>query len=565
MINFTRRRVIALIIVIPAVLFPLGAFAQDVEQATRETDRSFREETEGKLKPAVPEEPEIERKEKEPEGAERAAFFIKRIELTGNESFPAEDFRPLIEKYEDKKTSLEELNLLAKEIEREYIKKGIIAACIIPPQDIKDGMMKLEVIESRMGVLDIKAHEHFKNQRLSYYWQLKPGEVIDYQKISRSLQHMSDNPDRSVKAVLHAGREPRTTDILLETETSLPAHFSYAMDREGSAPTGKLRQTYGVRHNNLAGFDDVFLGGYTFTAHSDAFYFFHRVPVTPFGTSLMYGYSYSQASPKKEYRINEITSRAHNGSLYVYQDLFNGDRHIGEVYGGLDVKNKTITINSMQTFSRDRLRIMRLGGNFVYRTSGSVTSVSPELSQGLNGLGACEKYDLASRGAENRFTKFNLGIEHKTNLPLDFQANIKCNGQLSFSGLTPQEQFSLGGINSVRGYPAGDYLADSACQINTELLIPAFFIPQEIKLPFDKKALRDEVTPLLFFDYGYGKKHETIGTDKNHDRLAGMGAGLRLFLYEHLLLRMEWGLPVAHDPITDSRGSFFHLSFDFEI
>ncbi len=549
---------------ITILLFNPTLYSQTkVDQATREIDRSLRKELEKKLKVSPAKIPEI-KKEEARKVEEEVKFYVKKIELKGCESVSPEEFKPLLEKYEDKELSLKELDELAKRIEEEYLKKGIIAACFVPPQEIKEGVVILQVVEAKMGKLEIKEHKYFDKNKLAYYWKIKPGEVLRYEKISQSLYLMNKNPDRRVKAVLHAGKKPQTTDILLDVNTRFPLHFTYNFNNEGVKYTGKQRKTFGARYNNFLGLDDILLGGYTFGKNFSGLYIYHRIPLTKSGTSIMYGYSYSKSFPKKEFEEYGIDGRTKNVSFFIYQDIFEGARYLGEIYTGLDIKDKCIKTYT-GTSSKDRLRILRWGGNFTFKTPKTVIYVGPELSQGINLFGARRKSALSSRGAKNTFTKFNLEFGCRNILPFNLEGNLKLKSQISSTTLSPQEQFSLGGIDSVRGYPAGDCLADDALQVNLELLIPMFFIPSSLKLPLDKELLKEEITGLIFFDYGYGKKRRTFEGGKSTCNLKSLGVGLRIKLLQKAFLRLEWGFPLGDEPLTEKSKSRFHFSVDLEV
>ena len=191
--------------------------------------------------------------------------------------------------------------------------------------------------------------------------------------------------------------------------------------------------------------------------------------------------------------------------------------------------------------------------------------MNPELTQGINGFGARSRSPLSSRHAQNTFTIFNLNINHTRALPVyDLRGVVKFKAQVASEILPPQEEFSLGGLYSVRGYPAGDYLADIAFQTNLELLIPAFFIPEEVKLPYDKKPLKDKITGVIFFDQGYGEKRGALPTETQKDNLLSAGAGLRINVFDKGVLRMEWGFPFGEDPLTERASSRFHISLDLQ-
>jgi hemolysin activation/secretion protein len=167
-------------------------------------------------------------------------------------------------------------------------------------------------------------------------------------------------------------------------------------------------------------------------------------------------------------------------------------------------------------------------------------------------------------GAKSEFTKLNINTSFARALPKDFQIKSRIKTQVSFSKLTPQEQFVLGGIDSVRGYPDGDFLADSAVIGNLELLIPAFFIPASVKLPYTYESLRRDTKVITFIDYGWGdKRGAPLDNGKKSVEYIGVGAGLRFHLFDQIYLRLEWGFPVGDASITEQGSSRFHFSVDF--
>lgn len=539
----------------------------EIEQATRETDRLGRESLEERLKEPIPEEVfEIKPRKEVAPGEEEEKFFVKKINLIGCQSFLPEEFSSIIKEYEEKELTLTELENLAKEIERDYLNRGVIAAVIVPPQEVREGVVTLRVIEAKMGELFIQDHKYFSKDRLRQYWKIYPGRILHYNEISKTIQLMNKNPDREVKAALRAGKKPETTDILLTPQTNFPFHFTSSYDNEGSTSTGKSRIGAGFRHNNFLGIDDTFVSGTSFGEDFYGIYNTHQIPVGFNGASFVYGYNLSKSAPKKEFTTDVIRATAKNVSLELHQDLYKEDEYIGEVSVGFDAKDKTTWMSTIGTYKRDRQRVFKLGADFVKKGFGTSNSVSLDLSQGVAAFGASSGGNpLASRGAKPIFTKFNLGLQQKRVLPHGMQASVKFNSQISSRKLTPQQTFSLGGIDSIRGYPSGDYLADNAATTNIELLMPAFFIPEKLRIPYDSGSLKEQTTALVFLDYGFGKRRGAFVTEKDHANLLSIGTGVRARFFNQALLRLEWGFPLAGNRSTTEAGqSRFHMSFDFQ-
>jgi len=539
----------------------------DIENAIKEIDRPHREINGDKLKPLPPEElPEIERKE-EPEEPGAAKFRVTKIELTGVEAFKPEEFRPFVEKLENRDVTLDQLKSLAAKIEREYLKKGVIAACIVPPQEIKDGRVQLQVVEARMGEVRVQGNRFYRDKKLLSYWELNPGDILHHYRMSRSIQFMNKNADREVKATLHAGQKPGTTDILLSSETHFPLHFIGSFDKEGSASTGRGRTGVGAKHNNFLLQDDTLISGYMFGNEFHSYYVYHSLPVTSYGTSILYGYVNSKSVPKKEFANFNLYSDAQSVSVFLYQDIFLKDKDLGSVYVGVDAKDKRVRLNT-GVLNRDRLRVVRAGGNIVSRGMKSSFYLKPEISQGLDFFGSEAESDLSSRGADNVFTKGKLSVRYMRSLPFNLRLSLKAAGQIANEKLMPQEEFSLGGIDSVRGYPSADYYADNGVQSSAELLYPPlFFLSDTLKLPFDEKPLKNTVTGIFFFDHGYGVRMGGEEGEQASQKMASIGTGLRIHLFDQVVVRLEWGFPVngfGNDSLGEAGESRFHFSVDFE-
>jgi len=543
---------------------PLLFSAVDVERATRSTDvLDIGKKVKEKFK-TYPEKPTGLETTRPIEKKEEKKFFVKSIKLIGYESFPPEDFYLFIKEFENKEVSLSDLETLANQIQEEYFNRGVISYVFVPEQDILDASVTLQVIESKFGLLDIQDCKYFSKERLKYYWSLKPDEVLKYNKLSRNIQLMNKNPDRSVKAILHAGVKEKTTDVTLTPATNFPMHIFSMYDNEGSTPTGKSRTSFGGRHNNFLGLDDMLISGYTFGKSFHGSYVYHNIPVSPDGTYLLYGYSDSYSNPLKEYAESDIISDFKDTSISLHQDIFSGADYIGEVFVGFDAKDKIVKVLS-QPYNKDRQRIFQVGANFIHRGQRNIFTISPILYQGVNAFGASKKNDpFVSRGAKSDFTKFTLTFEDKHLLPFNAQLNYKFDSQVSSTKLTPQEEFSLGGIDSVRGYPNGDYIADYGLVNSVELLTNAFFLPPNWHIPYAEAPLREQINPLIFMDYGYGRRRGPLDGEKKSDTLFSVGCGLRIMLFNQALLRLEWGFPLGDKTITESGRSHFHFAVTFQ-
>ncbi len=552
-----------------AALFaiPFSSFAElSIEQAVRGTEMPSNESILGDRRPAKEERAKEGSSVISPESDPYQRIFVKKLTLAGVASLDPAAFAPVLEKYENSERSLAELQECAKDLEREYLRQGVIAAVFVPPQELSDGNVTLQVVEARMGELEITKARYFNGERLRNYWRVPAGSVMRYDEISRGLQTMNKNPDRKVKASLHAGKTPGTTDVQIDQATAFPLHFGASYDREGGTATGRERFGATVRHNNFLGLDDSFFAGYIWGAHFNGKYAYHLIPVGDDGMSVLYGYSRSDAWPKKEFTPYGIHSKSENYSVSLRKDLFSGQEYIGEAYTTLEAKERTIVMRRAP-YNRDRLRIVHGGAKAYSSSFGGSSSISGDLAQGFPGILGASDVDnpMASRGAHSDFTRLSGEAQHRVMLPMQLQALFKAGGQVSSTKLPTSETYVLGGIDSVRGYPAGDYSADNAFAASSELLIPAtLWMPGAARLPYARQTLGEATQGVIFVDYAHGDRRQAAASEKKSADMLGAGAGVRVNLYDQGLLRLEWGFPLLDEPLTESGHSRFHISLEFQ-
>jgi hemolysin activation/secretion protein len=114
-------------------------------------------------------------------------------------------------------------------------------------------------------------------------------------------------------------------------------------------------------------------------------------------------------------------------------------------------------------------------------------------------------------------------------------------------------------MNSVRGYPEGDYMADTGGIINADWFLPFYLIPENWVLPGQTQALRNQVMPIVFMDYGAGHL-KRVNPGEAHDKtLMGMGGGLRMRFGKSVMVRLEWAKDMKNKPVSGSGPSTFYL------
>jgi hemolysin activation/secretion protein len=131
--------------------------------------------------------------------------------------------------------------------------------------------------------------------------------------------------------------------------------------------------------------------------------------------------------------------------------------------------------------------------------------------------------------------------------------------------LPSSEQRQLGGINTVRGYPEGDYLADLGGNISTDWIFPSYFFPKKWKLPKADTPLRRQLEPFVFCDIGLGMLNKTLPGEREHKFLMGAGGGIQFRFQKYFYVRAQWAKALGDKPVSGAGPSTFYISCQGEI
>jgi hemolysin activation/secretion protein len=184
---------------------------------------------------------------------------------------------------------------------------------------------------------------------------------------------------------------------------------------------------------------------------------------------------------------------------------------------------------------------------------GGQTTFSPKVSFGTaDFLGAsCRNHPSAGRqGTGGFFFKYEHNLNRIQKIPiLGSYLSIRSQIQAASHALASSEQLQLGGANSVRGYPEGDYLADDGGILNVDWVFP----------------LNKQAEFALFVDLGGGKLKKITPGDRRSKFLVGVGGGIRFHVERNFFLKLDWAAAVGDRPAGGGGPSSLDIALQFEI
>lgn len=506
--------------------------------------------------------------------AGKVSFVLRQVDITGITVFDPKTFIPLssiYQKYIGKEVTFDDFAPLVEGIKKQYKQKGYYTTIVyIPEQEIRDGRIEVRVVEGRMGKLTIEDNRYFSTALIRKFFHTGPGQVLDFKALQRDILRLNQNSDLEVKAIVSAGSEPQTSDIALKIKDRLPWHIGAGIDNLGTPVIGTLRTSLSLRSSNATGHLDELFTSVLLSSRASGEFLGYRVPVDSYGASIGFEATNFRMKLGKELKSLDISGESSIYSPYISRQLSLSENFSSDITAGLDI----VSVRKKRDHAveaNDQLRVPFVGMNMVMTdTLGGAgeTRFGPKISFGTEDfLGASSRnHPSASRpGADGFFAKYEHTIRRVQKMPFESYLNLRSQLQLANRTLPPTEQFQLGGVYSVRGYPEGDYLADVGGSMSAEWIFPCYVIPRSWKLARSQVLLRNQIEPLVFVDAGGGRLKKTLPGEEAHKFLLGVGAGFRIRVYNNVFLRLEWAKHLGDEPAGGAGQATFRFALQTEM
>jgi hemolysin activation/secretion protein len=479
---------------------------------------------------------------------------IKAIRITGHSVFRTVELESIVVPYLERDLSLAELQEVADSITEAYRRKGYsLARAYVPHQEIKEGVVEIAVLEGKVGQIIIQGNKNYSADFIRRgFARVTQDKAINQGSLEKSLLLLNENPDLKVTALLEAGKEPGSTDIIVNVEDKLPLHLVMDYDNFGTKAVSKNR--FGMEVN-LARFlivegSSLSLRG-VIGSDAKAFHYgraSYLLPINSYGTKLgLFGYGgdFDVGQALAEFNI---TSTTWGYGLYLTHPLIT--TRIQNLKGEFGFESKDARQSLLGSlFSRDKLRMLRMSLNYDWFDSTSRNFIALSVFQGLGDvLGAMENNDQKSSrlGADNRFTKAYLNVARVQTVVDRVSIFIRGSGQASTRALVATEEFYIGGADSVRGYPPGEFLGEDGYNVSTELRVS--LLPNQ------------EILQLAFFvDHGGVSIKNPAPGVKSYHHLTGVGYGFRLSLPYNISGRFDVGFPVQPSKASSGDRPTLHI------
>ena len=195
----------------------------------------------------------------EPQQASGAKVGVQSFVFEGNSLLKAADLASPLQRFVGQDLTLAELNYAADLVGKLYQERGLFARVVVPTQDVLNGIVRIQVVESRLDRIEIDpsaSGEHDDRVRAYVGAGLKQGDPLDLRRIERGTLLVNQLPGSSFRTLLRAGSAEGTSSVVVLSELAQDQNFSAVIDNAGSARSGQQRLLLSASLHPIAAFGD---------------------------------------------------------------------------------------------------------------------------------------------------------------------------------------------------------------------------------------------------------------------------------------------------------------------
>jgi hemolysin activation/secretion protein len=514
----------------------------------------------------TPQPPETE----SPTPSSPEAIQVQKINVTGSTIFDADELNPIIQPYEGRTLTVEELREVADKITQLYLDRGYITSrAILQTGPVQNGVVDIAVLEGSLEEIRVEGNRRVRDSYIRSRVGLGAGKPLNTGELEDQLRLLRADPlFENVEASLRAGTRTGQSLLIVRVTEADPFEGSVSIDNYSPPSVGSERLGLNLLYRNLTGYGDTIAAAYyhTTTSGADIFDFSYAIPLNPMngtlqlraapnrnkitqeslstfgirGESELYEVSFRQPlirSPREEFALS-LGFTYQEGQTFIFNDI---PQPFGE---GPDADGVSAT------------RIIKFGQDYLRRDVKGAWSLRSLFSFGIGALGATINDPPTPDG---RFVSWLGQVQRVQILNEDNFLIMGVDVQLTPNSLLPSQQFVIGGGQSLRGYRQNIRSGDNGVRFSVE-----------DRITLERNEAGASIFQLApFFDAGYvwNKSDNPNNAFLPSQRfLAGVGLGLIWEPVPRLNLRLDYGYPLIKldDKGNNAQDEGFYFSVRYQ-
>ena len=512
--------------------------------------------------------------------------------VEGNTVFTNDELQAVLAPFTNRNLSIEQLEEARRALTLHYINNGYInSGAILPDQDVTSGIVKYLVIEGELTEITISGNKglstKFIRDRITHTTKLirfdlksdkwfkeidplvsERKQPFDIRELKDRLELLRQNPNiKQINAELSPGAIPGQSllDVKVVEEDPIDVFLEYSNRRPPSVGAERLKLR--AVHRNLTGRSDILsfnygltTGGFDHTrfAEDDDINVSYLVPITTVNTTFSFSYTRSDTFVVElPFSTLDIQSNLEAYEATIRQPFYQSPQT--EFGMGLTFSHQTnqsfllgqnFSLSPGAVAGEATTSVVRFFQDFVTRNQERAISARSTFSFGI------DAFDSTIHSDDQPDSEFVTWLGQIQLAQRMFDTNnqliLRGNTQFASELLLPQEQFSVGGANTVRGYRENLLVRENGLTFTAEVRIPVLF----------NSSGQSTIELIPFFDLGRSW-HDIDRVDRQDTTITSVGLGLTYRPCENFYFEVFYGEDLTDLPDSSEEHNLQDDGFHF--
>lgn len=390
------------------------------------------------------------------------SFVLTQVVFGRSAFLSPEELQALAAPYLNRPITLADVQSLLNAVNGLYTERGhVTASASLPPQRINAGMLRIDLVEGRLGTLTIEGADSsldYVRRRL----MIEQGSVIDVPRLTGDVATLNRTGETQLRTILQPGTQFGLTDVTISVTEPPRDLFQIFGDNLGVSTVGRYEGGALFQHYGMLGYDDrlkLYVVQSVGNASQNLSYTFG---FNEYGGRI--GLSYGRSDIHVidgPFRDLNIKGGSQTGAVSIAQPVY-GDANWLVLLNGAGAFSSSVTKQDTVRITDNLTSKGTVGFTASYYGDGFTLSVAPTYSYAHSSLAVVDR--------SIDFHLFGGSASAAIQLPGLFYFQALGSWQVSSTALLPGDQlFQIGGPTTLRGYPSNAVAGGTGYYGNFEL------------------------------------------------------------------------------------------------
>ncbi|MFP8875459.1 MAG: POTRA domain-containing protein, partial [Myxococcota bacterium] len=325
---------------------------------------------------------------------------VSRIVVEGVTAFPPERIAHLVEGYESRTLLSEDLVSLRDALTALYVDHGYITSgAVIPDQDVDGGVVRVRVIEGRLGSISIEGEDGFRADYFRDRLRRAGRTPVNVQRLEALLQvFQRDTRLRAVHGRLLPGAQRGVSDFLLRIEEARPYELMLGFANDTPPSLGGEQGNINARFWNLLGRGDELIAGFRGGEGLRDYRVDVSLPINTYDTRVGAHARFTKGVVVEEpFDVLDVKSTASTYGIQLRQPILRGASQSLELGLIAELRDQDSKVAGFEFCTIEgaldcdvRIAVLRPFAEWIWRARDDAVALRSTLSLGLHAFGSTD-------------------------------------------------------------------------------------------------------------------------------------------------------------------------------